>query len=241
PVIASRLFHLALRSSSPKSLLMFPQPYRACVAHTRLHSSHVKQRSYWQYLKRKVLKPPSPPYQHVCQVGDPILRSMASEVDPAKIASPEIQRVIRTLVAVMRRLECVGLSAPQIGVPLQILAAEFTERMISDHPQGMREAKGLSAFPLRVFVNPRVRVLDSRTSSFLEGCESISGFSACVPRYLSVEISGLNERGEPVTWKTSGWPARIIQHEMDHLNGVLYIDKMDSKTFNNVAWMEANE
>ncbi|MBN3315185.1 DEFM protein, partial [Atractosteus spatula] len=166
---------------------------------------------------------------------------MASEVDPAKIASPEIQRVIRTLVGVMRRLECVGLSAPQIGVPLQILAAEFTERMIFDHPEGTREAKGLSAFPLRVFVNPSVRVLDSRTSSFLEGCESISGFSACVPRYLSVEISGLNERGEPVTWKTSGWPARIIQHEMDHLNGVLYIDKMDSKTFNNVAWMEANE
>ncbi|XP_066570022.1 peptide deformylase, mitochondrial isoform X2 [Amia ocellicauda] len=213
----------------------------ASSAQVRPHSSEVKHRTYWQYLKRKVIMPSSPPYKHVCQVGDPILRSKASQVDPTQINSPEIQKVIRTLVKVMRKLDCVGLSAPQVGVPLQILVAEYSERMLYENRPSEREAKGLQPFPLKVFVNPSLRVLDSRTASFPEACESISGFCACVPRYHSVEIAGLNERGEPVTWEASGWPARIIQHEMDHLSGVLYIDKMDSKTFINFVWMEENE
>ncbi|MBN3274349.1 DEFM protein, partial [Polyodon spathula] len=201
----------------------------------------MKQRTYWQYLKRKVIKSPSPPYQHVCQVGDPVLRSKASPVDPVEICSPQVQKVIKTLVKVMRKLDCMGLSAPQIGVPLQVIALEFTESMLHENSLNAREIKGLVPFPLKIFVNPSVRILDSRTAAFVEGCESVSGFSACVTRYHSVEISGLNERGEPVSWQTSGWPARIIQHEMDHLIGVLYIDKMDSKTFANVSWMELNE
>ncbi|KAK1162053.1 peptide deformylase, mitochondrial-like [Acipenser oxyrinchus oxyrinchus] len=212
-----------------------------CAPATRSHSSEIKQRTYWQYLKRKVMKSSLPPYQHVCQVGDPVLRSKASPVDPVEICSPQVQKVIQTLIKVMRKLDCMGLSAPQIGVSLQVIALEFTERMLHENPLNAREIKGLAPFPLKIFVNPSVRVLDSRTATFVEGCESVSGFSACVPRFHSVEISGLNESGEPVSWQTSGWPARIIQHEMDHLNGVLYIDKMDSKTFANVSWMELNE
>ncbi|RXM31193.1 Peptide deformylase, mitochondrial [Acipenser ruthenus] len=168
------------------------------------------------------MKSSSPPYQHVCQVGDPGLCLKASPVDPVEICSPQVQKVIRTLIKVMRKLDCMGLSAPQIGVPLQVTALEFTECMLH------ASLKGLAPFPLKFFVNLSVRILDSRTAAFVEGCESISGFSACVPRYHSVEISGLKERGESVSWQTSGWPACIIQHEIDYLNGVLYIDKMDS-------------
>lgn len=58
---------------------------------------------------------------------------------------------------------------------------------------------------------------------------------------LSVFPSGLNEKAEPVTWQVSGWPARILQHELDHLDGVLYIDRMDSRTFTNVHWAEHND
>uniref|UniRef100_A0A3P8S8R0 Peptide deformylase n=1 Tax=Amphiprion percula TaxID=161767 RepID=A0A3P8S8R0_AMPPE len=204
-------------------------------------SSNVKVRSYLQYVKRKIISPPSPPYGHVCQVGDPVLRSQAAAVDPAAVTAPEVQKVIGTLVKVMRRLECVGLSAPQIGVPLRILALEYPERMLEDVSPSSREARGLSVQPLRVFVNPQLRVLDGRTLRFQEACESISGFSATVPRYLSVEVSGLNEKGEPVSWQASGWSARILQHEMDHLDGVLYIDRMDSKTFININWQKHNE
>ncbi|KAM9755076.1 peptide deformylase, mitochondrial isoform 1-T1 [Menidia menidia] len=208
---------------------------------SRSSSSDAKVRSYLQYVKRKIISPPCPPYSHVCQVGDPVLRSHAAAVDPAAVTGPEVQKVIRTMVKVMRKLECVGLSAPQIGVPLRILALEYPDRMLQESSPAARELRGLSAQPLRVFVNPQLRVLDGRTVLFQEACESISGFSATVPRYLSVEVSGLNEKGEAVTWQANGWSARVLQHEMDHLDGVLYIDRMDSKTFVNINWQAHNE
>lgn len=216
-------------------------PPRSSVPCSHSYSSSVKVRSYLQYMKHKIKPPPSPPYGHVCQVGDPVLRSHAAAVDPAAITGPEIQKVIKTMVQVMRKLDCVGLSAPQVGVPLRILALEYPEKMLEESSPTSREIRGLSAQPLRVFINPQLRVLDGRTVLFQEACESISGFSATVPRYLSVEVSGLNEKGEAVTWEASGWPARIIQHEMDHLDGVLYIDRMDSKTFLNINWQAYNE
>ncbi|XP_029992438.1 peptide deformylase, mitochondrial [Sphaeramia orbicularis] len=215
-----------------------PPPPGPCE---RFYCSSVKMRSYLQYVKRKIIAPPTPPYCHVCQVGDPVLRSHAAAVDPAAIKGPEVQKVIDTMVKVMRKLECVGLSAPQVGVPLRILVLEYPEKMLQESPPAWREARGLSVQPLRVFINPQLRVLDGRTLLFQEACESISGFSAAVPRYLSVEVSGLNQNGEAVSWKASGWPARIVQHEMDHLDGVLYIDRMDSKTFININWQKQNE
>lgn len=207
----------------------------------RAYCSNVKVLSYLQYMKRLIRSPPSPPYSHVCQVGDPVLRCHASAVDPSTVTSPEIQKVIATIVKVMRKLESVGLSAPQIGVPLRILAVEFPQKMLDEISPVLREARGLSVVPLRVFVNPQLRVLDGRTVVFQEACESISGFSAAVPRYLSVEVSGLNEKAEEVSWQTTGWAARILQHEMDHLDGVLYIDHMDSKSFINLNWQSYNE
>ncbi|XP_030646645.1 peptide deformylase, mitochondrial [Chanos chanos] len=207
----------------------------------RTYSTNMKVRSYLQYVKRKIKSAPTPPYSHVCQVGDPVLRSQAAVVEPETIQGPEVQKVIKTLVAVMRKLECVGLSAPQIGVPLRILALEYPKKMLEESSPASTEARGIVTVPLRIFVNPQLRILDSRTVTFQEACESISGYSASVPRYVSVEVTGLNEKGESVSWQVSGWPARILQHEMDHLNGVLYIDRMDSKTFINVNWEEYNE
>uniref|UniRef100_A0ACB8EAX6 Uncharacterized protein n=2 Tax=Sphaerodactylus townsendi TaxID=933632 RepID=A0ACB8EAX6_9SAUR len=99
----------------------------------------------------------------------------------------------------------------------------------------------MRAFPLRVFVNPTLRVLDARLLSFPEGCRSLPGFSAAVPRYQAVLVEGLNEAGEETSWEASGWAARIVQHEMDHLQGILYIDRMDSKTFANLRWAQLAE
>ncbi|XP_060933329.1 peptide deformylase, mitochondrial [Limanda limanda] len=231
----------ALRSTTAARLPRVsasPPPPPPC---RRSYCSDIKVRSYLQYIKRKIIPPPCPPYAHVCQVGDPVLRSRAAAVDPAAVTQPEIQKVIGSLVKVMRKLECVGLSAPQVGVPLRILALEYPKWMLVESSAASREARGLSAQPLRVFVNPQLRVLDSRTVLFQEACESISGFSATVPRFLSVEVSGLNEKGQEVTWTASGWPARILQHEMDHLDGVLYTDRMDSKSFININWQKHNE
>lgn len=169
------------RSNSP------PQPPAPC---SHSYCSNVKVRSYLQYVKHKIRPPPSPPYSHVCQVGDPVLRSHAAAVDPAVIKGDEIQQVIKTMIKVMRKLDCVGLSAPQVGVPLRILALEYPEKMLHESSPASREARGLSTQPLRIFINPQLRVLDGQKVIFQEACESISGFSAAVPRYQSVEVSG---------------------------------------------------
>ncbi|XP_053174610.1 peptide deformylase, mitochondrial [Scomber japonicus] len=235
----SRVGYRLCASKAPSIQLPRTSTYPP-VPGTHSYSTNVKMRSYLQYMKRKIISS-GPPYSHVCQVGDPVLRSHAAAVDPSTITGTEIQQVINTLVTVMRKLECVGLSAPQIGVPLRILALEYPQKMLEESSPVSREARGLSTQPLRVFVNPQLRVLDGQTLVFQEACESISGFSATVPRYRSVEVSGLNEKGEAVAWKASGWPARILQHEMDHLDGVLYIDRMDSKTFININWQAHNE
>ncbi|TFK03901.1 tyrosine-protein phosphatase non-receptor type 13 [Platysternon megacephalum] len=223
---------------------LFARALSPAWAQVRGHESGpapAKPRSYWRYLRRSVLGPPQPPYQRVCQAGHPVLRGAAAALDPALIAGPEVQRLIRALVRVMRRLPSLGLSAPQLGVPLQVFVAELPERLHLETSPGLREARQMAPFPLKVFVNPALRVLDPRLVSFPEGCESIAGFAACVPRYQAVQVSGLNEAGDAVSWQASGWAARILQHEMDHLQGILYIDKMESRTFVNTRWMELNE
>lgn len=149
-----------------------------------------RRRSYWRYVRRLVRGAPEPPYPRVCQVGDPALRAVAAPVEPAQLAGPELQRLVQRLVQVMRRRRCVGLSAPQLGVPLQVLALEFPEALFRACAPRLREARQMEPFPLRVFVNPSLRVLDSRLVTFPEGCESVAGFLACVPRFQAVQISG---------------------------------------------------
>ncbi|NXL97673.1 DEFM protein, partial [Tyrannus savana] len=113
-------------------------------------------------------------------------------------------------------------SAPQLGVPLRVFAAELPPERCSQYPAALRRAHRIEPFPLRLL-----------------GCASIHGFSAYVPRHWAVHVSaGVDEVGAPVSWEATGWAARIIQHEMDHLDGILYIDRMDPRTFTNVGWME---
>lgn len=159
-----------------------------------------RQRSYWRYLRRLVQGVPEPPYPRVCQVGDPALRAVAAPVDPAQLAGPELQRLVQRLVQVMRRRHCVGLSAPQLGVPLQVLALEFPEALFRACAPRLRETRQMEPFPLRVFVNPSLRVLDSRLVTFPEGCESVAGFLACVPRFQAVQISGAGRQGPWGGW-----------------------------------------
>ncbi|NXQ85224.1 DEFM protein, partial [Nyctibius grandis] len=130
-------------------------------------------------------------------------------------------------------------SAPQLGVPLRVFAAELPPARCRRYPPELRRAHRIEPFPFRLFVNPALRVLDARLVTAPEGCASIKGFSAYVPRHWAVLVTaGVDECGEPVSWEATGWAARIVQHEMDHLAGILYIDRMDTRTFTNVAWME---
>lgn len=157
-----------------------------------------RTRSYWRYLRRLIWGAPQPPYARVCQVGDPVLRVVAAPVEPEQLAGPELQRLVGRMVQVMRRRGCVGLSAPQLGVPLQVLALEFPDTLLRTFSPRLRELRQMEPFPLRVLVNPSLRVLDSRLVTFPEGCESVAGFLACVPRFQAVQISGAGDVGSGV-------------------------------------------
>uniref|UniRef100_L7M406 Peptide deformylase n=1 Tax=Rhipicephalus pulchellus TaxID=72859 RepID=L7M406_RHIPC len=179
---------------------------------------------------------PSPPYEFMCQVGDPVLRSRAEAVDPAKVTSAEIQKIINVMRIVMINSYSAGISAPQVGCPLRIIMMEFPMKYMRLAQAEEAKTRAYQPFPLKVFVNPVMEVTNSQRLVFPEGCESIRGFTADVPRYYEVKVSGLNEQGEAHEWQAYGWPARIIQHEMDHLEGNLFIDLMDSRTFHFNYW-----
>jgi peptide deformylase len=93
--------------------------------------------------------------------------------------------------------------------------------------------------PLRVLINPTLRPIGDERVTFFEGCLSVAGFAALVERWREFEVSGLDERGQRVTWRARGWPARILQHEVDHLDGTLYVDRMLTRSFGTLAQVKA--
>ncbi|KAG9474971.1 peptide deformylase, mitochondrial [Eleutherodactylus coqui] len=209
---------------------------------SRLYASWTeeKKRPYWKTLRRLILGAPSPPYKKVVQTGDPVLRLQTQLVPQDRISHPDTQVILKRMVHILRSGDCMGISAPQLGVPLRIIALELREGMCK-LPSELMAEREIHPFPLKIFINPTMRILDSRKLHFHENCTSLHGFSALVPRCHSVEISGLNEKGDPTSWKAHGWAARAAQHEMDHLDGVLYIDKMFPRTFVNLRWQEVND
>lgn len=118
---------------------------------------------------------------------------------------------------VMRTYDAFGLSGPQIGLPWQIFAIECTETNMKGIEASVRKAREMSIVPMTIFINPELKVIDYTSITNYEACESIRGYTAAVPRAYEVEITALNASAEPFTWRARGWPARIAQHEYDHL------------------------
>ncbi len=175
----------------------------------------------------------------IVQVGAPVLRGRAAEVAPERIASDEIQRLIARMIAAMRAAPGVGLAAPQLGVPLRVLVLEDrAELMAKLTPDELRERERV-AVPVRVFINPVLRPIGEETRTFFEGCLSVQGYTALVERSAEVEVHGLDERGAPQTMRVRGWPARILQHELDHLDGTLYVDRMLTRSFSTIDQAKA--
>ena len=167
----------------------------------------------------------------IVQSGEPVLRAQARQLTREEIIADEIQRLIRDMRETMRDAPGVGLAAPQVGVPLQLAVIEDREELLSSLPSQELAEKERQAVPFHVIVNPEITLLEDDRADFYEGCLSLAGFSAVVPRARRVRVAYLNEHGEPQCVEASGWYARILQHEIDHLRGTLYIDRMESRTF----------
>jgi peptide deformylase len=157
----------------------------------------------------------------IVQAGHPVLRDGTRPLTRDEVKSAEIQQVIELMRETMREAPGVGLAAPQIGMPLRLAVIED----VSDVPETDRQP-----VPFHVIVNPRL-ALGPGSVEHYEGCLSIDGFQALVPRALTVSVEALDHQGEPVKIEASGWYARILQHEIDHLDGMLYIDRMRTRSF----------
>jgi peptide deformylase len=165
------------------------------------------------------------------QVGEPVLRQRARPLAVEEIRSAPIQRLIEQMRDTMREAPGVGLAAPQIGQSLQLAVIEDREEYLQAVSPTILQERARTVVPFHVIVNPRLTVVQDVPAVFFEGCLSLDGFAALVPRAVAVRVDCLNERGEPLVIQARGWYARILQHEIDHLNGALYIDRMLSRSF----------
>jgi peptide deformylase len=170
----------------------------------------------------------------IVQAGDPVLREAARALTREEIAAASTQQLIRDMRETMYDAPGVGLAAPQIGLPLQLAVIEDPDSILNDVPPQELAAKERRPVPFHVIINPVIAQLGDEKVHFYEGCLSLAGFSAVVPRARTVRVEYVDERGAARVVEASGWYARILQHEIDHLRGALYIDRMQSRTFTSV-------
>lgn len=167
----------------------------------------------------------------IVQVGDPVLRQAARPLTAEEITSDEIQSLIGHMRETMHDAPGVGLAAPQIGLSLQLAVIEDREEHLRDIAVEQLAERERQPVAFHAIINPKLTETLDPSVEFFEGCLSLPGFSALVPRARSVRLECLDENARPRVIEATGWYARILQHEIDHLRGNLYIDRMRSGTF----------
>ena len=153
----------------------------------------------------------------VAQLGHPVLRLLAKPVSRAELRTRDTQRLIRDMIETMREYDGVGLAAPQVHVSKRIVVIESHRNpRYPDAPE----------FPLTVMVNPQVTPLGRAPATWWEGCLSMPGLRGCVSRPARARVTAMDRRGRTRTRIVDGFTAIACQHEADHLDGILYLDRM---------------
>jgi peptide deformylase len=167
----------------------------------------------------------------IMQTGEPVLREEARLLTPEEILSEDTQGLIHEMRDAMHDAPGVGLAAPQVGLPLQLAVIEDREDLLKGFSADDLAERERRPVPFHVIINPVITYSSDENKNFYEGCLSLPGFSAVVPRARTIRVEYLDERAEPQFVQATGWYARILQHEIDHLRGALYIDRMLTRTF----------
>ncbi len=161
------------------------------------------------------------PVREVLRMGHPVLRDQAVEVE--KLGSPELRELIADMKETMKAQNGAGLAAPQIGVGQRVVIFGVAEN--PRYPDA-------EEVPFTVLVNPKITLLTREVESDWEGCLSVPGMRGVVPRYTRLRYTGFDEDGHPIDRVAEGFHARVVQHECDHLDGILYPQRMtDMRTF----------
>jgi peptide deformylase len=148
----------------------------------------------------------------IVTLPDPILRRKARTITRF---DAELQILIEDMIETLREAPGVGLAAPQVAVPERLIVVEY--------PEDDEEEDSLKK--LYIVINPEIKEISEEMEIGIEGCLSIPNLHGEVERALEVTVKGQNRRGKPVKIKAGGWLARIFQHEIDHLNGVVFTDR----------------
>jgi peptide deformylase len=170
----------------------------------------------------------------IVQAGEVVLRRRARPLLAEEIRSREIHELIEHMRETMHDAPGVGLAAPQIGLPIQLAVIEDCEEYQANLDPRLLAERERRPVPFHVIINPKIVSSAGGPVEFFEGCLSVEGFSAVVPRYSTVKVECWDENGIARMIEASGWYARILQHEIDHLHGTLYIDRMNSRTLTTV-------
>jgi peptide deformylase len=185
------------------------------------------------------------PLRPIVRLGHPVLRSVATALAPERLGEAVIQELVDDMIETMRAARGVGLAAPQVGTSLQVFVYEVAppsapppagqnlepsqvpaEREAPAEMDAMGALGSNVAIPLHVVINPMLTPQAGELVYDWEGCLSIPDLRGLVPRHPGVRVRGLDRQGRPVNYVATGFEARIIQHEFDHLNGVVFLERM---------------
>jgi peptide deformylase len=174
------------------------------------------------------------PRLRIEQAGARILHRPAQPVDVEDISSPAVQQLIDMMIASLAGIG-VGLAAPQVGAPVRIaVIGDPPELHASVPPDVLREQERLPV-ETHVLINPVLSDATNELAEFFEGCLSVDGYRAIVPRHRRIRVRALDRHGTPFEREAVGWYARILQHEVDHLDGRLYVERMLPRTLVSAA------
>ena len=162
----------------------------------------------------------------IVQAGEPVLRRAARALRPNEIRSREIRELIQQMKETMHAAPGVGLAAPQIGQGIQLAVIEDRPEYIKDWTPEQLAEREREPVPFQVIINPRITLLGEERIEYFEGCLSLANLMALTPRARRVRVECVDEKGEAKVIEAGGWYARILQHEIDHLSGTMYVDHM---------------
>lgn len=158
----------------------------------------------------------------IARMGHPVLRQPARDLKPAEIRSPVIRQLVEDMIETMEEYGGIGLAAPQIHEPLRVAIIGYE----GDNPRYRDQGKQ----PLTVIFNPRTKVLDETRQGFWEGCLSVPDLRGLVRRPRKIQVDYLDQDAKPQTIVAEDFLATVFQHELDHLDGVLYLDRVEDRT-----------
>jgi len=169
----------------------------------------------------------------IARMGHPVLRAKARPLHPSEIRTPKIQQLIDDMFETMKEYQGVGLAAPQVHESVRLFVAGFPPRQDADEDDAERDDEDV---PLMALINPEIEMTSREVVEDWEGCLSIPDIRGRVPRTRQIVVRAFDRNGKKIEMPAAGFIARVIQHETDHLDGVLFFDRM--KTFQSLTFLD---